>query len=164
MIKPLTKGPRALISKINEIIHAINSANKLSGSKNGLASVSHSPFGANVRVNSKSVEARIPKTAVAGGVGFTLWAKLTEDATDSSIITGNIFSQKTGLEPSSGAGFNVELHAEMLNASRLDMVMPRLLEDDVVPVVSRNYDNEGAVEKRWYINCVFYGSEDIVES
>lgn len=60
-------------------------------------------------------------------------------------------------------GYGVDLHATILNSTRLDMSIPRLSEGNIVPVTQRTYDSAGTAVERWYILDIFYGSDDFWE-
>ena len=60
-------------------------------------------------------------------------------------------------------GADVDIYAEIINSSRLDMAVPRFIEDAIIPVVKRNYDNSGTPVARWYYAGILMGSDDYSE-
>ena len=146
MLSDFTTGNPELLAKMNELTAIARKVENISGG--GGVTVKHTSNGINISsANERNVPSSGPNTR---------WAVLTQDAPTDSKITGELLSASTGVTE----GVEYDLYAEILNATRLDMAMPRLSEDDVVEVVQRVYDNSGTPVTRWYIRGIFYGSDD----
>ena len=144
-IRELSAGRTPSRDDFNKLAREINRQGKIRG-RNGIT-VNSTPVGISL---------------VGGGAsstdsGSVRWASLTEDATSTDNIAGNLLDVTTGIAGDSATN---GVYFEMINSTRTDMCMPRFSEDDIVPVVQRAYDSAGTAVTRWYYNGNLMGSDD----
>ena len=150
MLSEFENGNPELQARLNEVVAVARKVENISGG--GEVKVQHTASGITINVERRRVS--------GSGEGTTIrWVEMAEDATADDNIKGSLLDA-SGVVATAGDDFEADIYFEMLNSTRTDMCIPRLLEDDIIPVVSRVYDNSGTPETRWYFLGVLYGSTD----
>lgn len=123
IIQKLTNGPVSVVRKINEIIEAANAFLSMSG--DGLVKVRHTLSGASVAIDTKSLEARMPKTA--GGLKIhKAFVKTTPAAVET--VACFLDTDATGTE--------VTVNCSVIGGSALNSAVPRLADGELIFVAS----------------------------
>jgi hypothetical protein len=138
MISKLIQGPRNLVNKINEIVHAVNALSNLRG--DGLVNVQKSDAGYTLRLAVDQVNARIPKSQGGSG-GNTIRRAIvstTPGATDIVQCT---------LDNSQGSAIDVKCYIS--NGNALDSAFPNLVENDSILVTQ--------IDGSWTCTTIFNG-------
>ena len=131
LIQKLKQGPLSLVRKINELVEAANAFKGLSG--DGLIKVRHTIGGATIQLDTKAVEARIPKRGRGGGGGARrAFVKTTPLAVETVVCW---------LSDIDDEGEEVIVSCDVVGGSALNSAWPRLADGEpiLVQFVSGNW-------------------------
>ena len=92
---------------------------------------------------------------------YNKWRAITTEAggADNEIVV-NIYDRETGIEVTSGFGYQVTVYCDIVNGSALNDVIPRLESGAPIEVSYLIYDNSGTPELRWFCPTIFQTTED----
>lgn len=85
------------------------------------------------------------------------WARTTQNAPEDVKITANLLS-RDGIEITEGEGVGIDVYCDIIGGGNLNAAVPRLIDDQDIPVVKRTIDVDGTPTERWYYDGWFNAS------
>lgn len=153
-IRPFTQGPVETVTRLNELVNAINKLNAFIG--DGLIKVIKIDSGYSFSIDVNQLNARLPKGNITAPVRRAI---TTEAAPAATNITCNLYDS-SGQEITSGEGSAIEVYCSVIGGGNLSAAVPRLEDNDDLFIVQLPYNNGGTAESRWYCLSLFQASQD----
>lgn len=153
MIQKLTKGPKILIDRINEIINGVNALTSPSRG-DGKVAISQTTSGHVPSISTRLLNPKIPNVSQLIQVRR---AKTTQAAPAGTTITANLYDFN-GVEQTSGAESGITVYCTVVDGSaNLNAALPRLRDNEDMFVAFLPFSSTAY---RWYCLSLFQPSED----
>ena len=134
-------------TQINELIDRVNLLSNVKGGG-----------GVGIKVGPSNVN--IWSTLTANEGTQVRYAVTTQDAPADTKITANVLNAYTGIEPTEGDDFGVDVYCKVVGGGNLVDAIPRLANDDAIFVAKLYWDNAGTPTSSWFCLTVFQAAED----